>query len=377
MPFMMQVFQIREEKRAQIPAVTHVDGSGRLQTVHRDANPRYHRLIECFRDADRRANGAQHLVQRERAGRLPAGRGARLLPAHQDGCAGDGGFVGVSAVREMNLRTIAAKLAAGQLHYALGRFYRVRRTYGVISGLRRPPIPPDTRSVSIFKRDVTDAAVRLLHDDGIALGFDLPARITADIREYAERSPCRRSGDRRQFAFSEVSGGRLPDGKPVILGMVDDPRACPEIDRLCADPILLTVASQYLGYRPQHVEPRLYWSFVCDATRKDRLAQWQTLDYHFDVDGYSFIYANFYITAVDRNCGAHAYIRGSHKRKPSRMLLHSANQPDEIVLKHFGKESEVVVEGGAGYGFLEDASCYHKALAPKTRERLMLQIRIR
>ena len=49
-PFMMQVFQIREDKRAQIPAVTHVDGSGRLQTVCRHANPRYYRLIECFRE---------------------------------------------------------------------------------------------------------------------------------------------------------------------------------------------------------------------------------------------------------------------------------------------------------------------------------------
>jgi carbamoyltransferase len=48
-PFMMQVFQIREEKRAQIPAVTHVDGSGRLQTVYRHTNPRYYRLIESFR----------------------------------------------------------------------------------------------------------------------------------------------------------------------------------------------------------------------------------------------------------------------------------------------------------------------------------------
>jgi carbamoyltransferase len=47
-PFMMQVFQIREEKRALIPAVTHVDGSGRLQTVSRAANPRYHRLIKTF-----------------------------------------------------------------------------------------------------------------------------------------------------------------------------------------------------------------------------------------------------------------------------------------------------------------------------------------
>ena len=49
-PFMMQVFQIREEKRALIPAVTHVDGSGRLQTVYRHTNPRYYRLIEAFRD---------------------------------------------------------------------------------------------------------------------------------------------------------------------------------------------------------------------------------------------------------------------------------------------------------------------------------------
>ena len=47
-PFMMQVFQIREEKRGLIPAVTHVDGSGRLQTVSRRTNPRYHRLIETF-----------------------------------------------------------------------------------------------------------------------------------------------------------------------------------------------------------------------------------------------------------------------------------------------------------------------------------------
>jgi carbamoyltransferase len=47
-PFMMKVFPIREEKRAQIPAVTHVDGSGRLQTVYRDTNERYYGLIEAF-----------------------------------------------------------------------------------------------------------------------------------------------------------------------------------------------------------------------------------------------------------------------------------------------------------------------------------------
>lgn len=47
-PFMMQVFQIRAERRALIPAVTHIDGSGRLQTVSKATNARYHGLIEAF-----------------------------------------------------------------------------------------------------------------------------------------------------------------------------------------------------------------------------------------------------------------------------------------------------------------------------------------
>jgi carbamoyltransferase len=47
-PFMMQVFQIRDDKRMRVPAVTHVDGSGRLQTVSQVTNPRYHCLISNF-----------------------------------------------------------------------------------------------------------------------------------------------------------------------------------------------------------------------------------------------------------------------------------------------------------------------------------------
>jgi carbamoyltransferase len=50
-PFMLQVYQILEEKRATIPAVTHVNGSGRLQSVTREQNPRYYALIEAFGEA--------------------------------------------------------------------------------------------------------------------------------------------------------------------------------------------------------------------------------------------------------------------------------------------------------------------------------------
>ncbi len=47
-PYMMQVFQIKEEKRGLLPAVCHVDGSGRLQTVHREINPLFHLLLSTF-----------------------------------------------------------------------------------------------------------------------------------------------------------------------------------------------------------------------------------------------------------------------------------------------------------------------------------------
>lgn len=47
-PFMTKVYPIRPEKRAEIPAVTHVDGTGRLQTVRRQDNPLYWKLIKEF-----------------------------------------------------------------------------------------------------------------------------------------------------------------------------------------------------------------------------------------------------------------------------------------------------------------------------------------
>jgi carbamoyltransferase len=47
-PFMVLVYKVRPGKQGLIPAVTHVDGTGRLQTVEQRLNPRYHRLIREF-----------------------------------------------------------------------------------------------------------------------------------------------------------------------------------------------------------------------------------------------------------------------------------------------------------------------------------------
>ena len=46
--FMEKVLQIKKEKRSEIPAVTHVDGTGRLQTVDKNISPKYYNLIKTF-----------------------------------------------------------------------------------------------------------------------------------------------------------------------------------------------------------------------------------------------------------------------------------------------------------------------------------------
>jgi carbamoyltransferase len=47
-PFMLHVYKIRPEKRAQLSAVNHVDDTGRLQSVSREENPLYYELIRAF-----------------------------------------------------------------------------------------------------------------------------------------------------------------------------------------------------------------------------------------------------------------------------------------------------------------------------------------
>ncbi|MBV9743836.1 MAG: carbamoyltransferase [Acidobacteriia bacterium] len=49
-PFMVMAYKIKPHQRERIPAVTHQDGTGRLQTVEPDVNPRYWKLIRKFGD---------------------------------------------------------------------------------------------------------------------------------------------------------------------------------------------------------------------------------------------------------------------------------------------------------------------------------------
>jgi carbamoyltransferase len=47
-PFMLFVYDVAPDKAARIPAVRHVDGTARVQTIHRDQHPLYYDLLKAF-----------------------------------------------------------------------------------------------------------------------------------------------------------------------------------------------------------------------------------------------------------------------------------------------------------------------------------------
>lgn len=148
-----------------------------------------------------------------------------------------------------------------------------------------------------------------------------------------------------------------------------------EVQALAGDPTLVDVVAGYLGYTPERVSSWLFWSLRNQLTYAEREARYQTVGFHYDVHGLNFLYVNFYITDVDRNSGAHVLIEGSHRGKRLRQLLGTAKVTDSEARRRYGDGRIKCIEGPAGTGFFEDTSCYHKALAPLSDDRLMLQFR--
>jgi len=222
---------------------------------------------------------------------------------------------------------------------------------------------------------VIDSAIDLLKEEAVFLGLKLPEDIIKSILEYSINTNCTIGGFQGEFYYRDIQNGQLQDGQAIAIAFVNNPMKCEAVQKIVNDPLIMKIVWRYLRYYPNSVQPRLIWSFVSEISDIKRRRLNQTIDYHFDVDGYNFVYANFYISDVDKMSGAHVMIKKSHNRKPVSMLFCSARQPDEVVLKCYGEENEVIIEGTAGTGFLQDASCYHKALPPINRDRLMLQIR--
>jgi hypothetical protein len=280
----------------------------------------------------------------------------------------------------MNLQGIAARVTKGEFHYALARFRTVRLAYGGMRRLR-DGFPSDGHlgSQTLFPNADVNQIVRAISDDAVFVGMNLPLHIVAAIDDFARTEPLHTNYDPHgpTFLHSQVIQGKAPDGRSVPIAGVREPSRCPAIKAIVDDPVLRNIVRRYLGHEPREVTTILNWSFASNFSEDERrrLKHQNTLDYHYDVGGFNFVYASFYISDCDRDSGAHVMMKRSHNRKPLRMLLGSAMASEESVRKHYGIENEIMIEGPAGTGFVQDTSCFHRATPPKLRDRLMLAVR--
>lgn len=276
----------------------------------------------------------------------------------------------------MNAATIARRIADGDLHYALGRFETVRHIYSYIQSLMRPAVTAAAAPAgsTLFPGLSPEEAVAAVRRDSVAYGLTLPDEVLAELVRFSEQAECQDRTLPHRFRRGDVVDGRLPDGTPLVHGLIPSARDCEAVRRIADDPLLVRAAETFLGYRPRTMKPCLFWSFPSPVSDDERRRRGQTIDWHFDVYDFNGFLANFYLTDVDADAGPHALVRGSHTGKRLKMLLGSARATDEAVLEQYGPDRIAVIEGRAGTGFFEDAACYHRAIPPKRRERLLLQI---
>jgi hypothetical protein len=229
---------------------------------------------------------------------------------------------------------------------------------------------------SLFEGMPTKACLTALRLDGFFPGLALSAYHVASLEKHARETPCIVYGPRpERFLITDVRNGRTPKGRVAPVADVDLSEPNPVIEDIARDGFLAEVAEQQLGYRPRRVRKRLFWSPVSTLSDDERRWNGQTIDFHYDIDACNSLYVYFYLTDTDRESGAHTLLAGSHRPKPLRIIFSSCFQPEERVMRRYGADNQIVLEGGPGFGFIEDPACFHKALVPRRADRLVLQLR--
>lgn len=267
--------------------------------------------------------------------------------------------------------------------YGISRFLFARKTYSFTQSFLQKifnPPPPKMLDKSIFEGFDITQCIEKINQDAVALGLQLPASMTEEILQYASQSFCLEPGYPRKFIISDSKHGCLPDGHQLTRALVllphggDGVSNCPAIEKLVEDPVLLKIARAYLHYWPTRITRHLTWALVSSLPESEIKNKFPPTAFHFDIAGYNFMTAYFYITDVDADSGAHVMIKKSHRKK-ALSFLSSGRHPDKVVLNHYGQENQLVISGKRGFGFVQDPSCFHKVISPIKANRLLLQIR--
>jgi hypothetical protein len=139
---------------------------------------------------------------------------------------------------------------------------------------------------------------------------------------------------------------------------------CPGLMELVNSPHLLNVAAAYIGCKPTLSRLGVRWTFPAG----ERRAHYQ--HFHRDIDDWRFLKLFVYLTDVDEDCGAHCYVRSSHRLGFS---WRARNYSTDEVASRFGRNGLEMVTGPRGTTFLADTLGIHRVSEVRGAPRLMLQ----
>lgn len=232
-------------------------------------------------------------------------------------------------------------------------------------------------SASILGSLDVSAISATIETDSCYQGLQIPEDAVRELVKFANSSVGYINRDVKRpwrCKGTENPGAGLPENARVCSYMSNG-KLSATIKKIENDPGILAIAAKFLGAQPVHMGSELSWNFPVAGNRIQRRKAAQV--FHYDLDDYRFIKFFFYITDVDMSSGPHAYIRGTHKGKK---LLHQligtrcASIEDEKIVELYGAENVVNVCGKAGFGFVENATCFHRGTEPTQKPRLMLQL---
>ncbi len=288
-------------------------------------------------------------------------------------------IVYISDNPKLDYKKIIFRVFNGNFDYFLGRFLFIRNLYSKYRKLRqlfqsKPVLSNYQSQLKDYENFNINYIVSSIHENSYFDQLEMKQESVKPIIEFAKNSKLTSPSYSSDFTYREYHE-QLKNKEKIAIARVKAPLEVDQIVQLRHDNFLLEIAEKYLGYHPDNCDVMLWWSFASNLSSEDRRSQFQTIDYHYDVHGLNFFYISFYLTDVNVNSGAHMLVKSSHKKKKLWMLLRSARFPDEIIHQHYSKEQIITIEGNIGKCFLEDASCFHKALPPIEKERLFLQLR--
>ena len=274
------------------------------------------------------------------------------------------------------INKIKSYRSRNNLFYVLGRFKLIRQlTKKFRTLVNKEKIIIHSNNNHLADQVDLSNTLEKLNKEGYCEGLKLNKDVLDKLLLLSSSSDYIDSNNRIFKSLKSINEYNNKNNKPCCLLKLTNVELNKLANNISRDKHLLNLVNNYLGYINK-IESKVQWSTVCNTTNDWREENGQTVTYHYDVHDLNFVYVFFYLTDCNITSGAHQIIKGSHVKKNFfTHLVGSVKQTEKDLKKYFIKDKFITIEGEKGSGFIEDTSCFHRALPPLDKPRLTLQIR--